>query len=47
MTLDEKRESEALVAEALVTGARALSYETFLKLSMDIANMGVERLSEM
>ena len=47
MTPDEKRESEALAADALLVGARGLSYEAFAKLRSNIADLGVERLSEL
>jgi hypothetical protein len=47
MTPDEKRESEALVADALLVGARGLSYEAFATLRSNIADLGVERLSEL
>jgi hypothetical protein len=47
MTPDEKRESDALAADALLIAARGLPYEAFVKLRSNIADLGVERLSEL
>jgi hypothetical protein len=47
MTPDEKRESDALAADALLIAARGLPYEAFAKLRSNIADLGVERLSEL
>jgi hypothetical protein len=47
MTPDEKRESDALAADALLIAARGLPYEAFAKLRSNIADLGVARLSEL
>jgi hypothetical protein len=46
LTPDEKRELDSLVVESLVTGARGLPYDSFVKLRGAIADMGIERLHE-